>query len=121
MEPAFDLDALPPGPLRPRALTAARFLLRGPQFLEACRRRYGDLFTIQLNTGRTVVMAADPAVAKQVFTGDPDDLHAGAGNIVLKPLLGPRSVLLLDGPEHLRQRRLLLPSFHGDRMRAYGE
>jgi cytochrome P450 len=121
MEPALDLSALPPGPGRPRALTAARFLLRGPQFLTACRERYGDLFTIQLSAGRTVVVAADPAVAKQVFTGDPDTLLAGAGNVVLKPLLGPRSVLLLDGPEHLRQRRLLLPPFHGDRMRAYGE
>jgi cytochrome P450 len=121
MEPAVGRSALPPGPSRPRALTAARFLLRGPQFLESCRRRYGDMFTIRLSPQRTVVIAADPAVAKQVFTGDPDALHAGAGNVVLKPLLGPRSVLLLDGPEHLRQRRLLLPPFHGDRMRAYGE
>lgn len=121
MEPVADLDELPLGPRGPRALTAARFLLRGPAFLDACRRRYGDLFTIQLSAARTVVITADPDVAKQVFTGDPDDLHAGAGNVVLKPLLGPRSVLLLDGPEHLRQRRLLLPPFHGDRMRAYGE
>jgi cytochrome P450 len=121
MEPAVDLRVLPPGPTGPRALTAARFLLRGPHFLESCHRRYGDLFTIRLNTTRTVVIAADPAVAKQVFTGDPDALHAGAGNVVLKPLLGKHSVLLLDGPAHLRQRRLLLPPFHGDRMRAYGE
>jgi cytochrome P450 family 135 len=116
-----DLRSLPPGPRGPNALTAARFLLRGPRFLDACRERYGPVFTIRLNTGRTVVIAGDPAIAKEVFQGSPDDLHAGAGNIVLKPLLGGRSVLLLDGPEHLRQRRLMLPPFHGERMRAYGE
>ena len=116
-----DLSGLPPGPTGPSALVAMRFLLRGPKFLEQCRDRYGDVFTIRLNTGRTVVIAGDPAIAKEVFQGSPDDLHAGAGNVVLKPILGGRSVLLLDGPEHLRQRRLMLPPFHGERMRAYGE
>ncbi len=117
----IDRSVLPPGPGGPSALLAARFLLRGPQFLERCRDRYGDVFTIRLNTGRTVVIAGDPAIAKEVFQGSPDDLHAGAGNVILKPILGGRSVLLLDGAEHLRQRRLMLPSFHGERMRAYGE
>jgi cytochrome P450 len=121
MATAAELRTLPPGPRGPKSLIAARFLLRGPRFLETCQRRYGDWFTIRLNTGRTVVITCDPATIKEVFTGSPDDLHAGAGNIVLKPLLGPRSVLLLDGPEHLRQRRLMLPPFHGERMRAYGE
>jgi cytochrome P450 family 135 len=116
-----DLSSLPPGPTGPKALVAMRFLLRGPKFLEQCRDRYGDAFTIRLNTGRTVVIAGDPAIAKEVFQASPDDLHAGAGNVVLKPILGARSVLLLDGPEHLRQRRLMLPPFHGERMRAYGE
>ncbi|MGN6188092.1 MAG: cytochrome P450 [Conexibacter sp.] len=116
-----DMRTLPPGPKGPNALTAMRFLLRGPHFLEHCRARYGDAFTIRLNTGRTVVIVSDPAVVKEVFQGSPDDLYAGAGNVVLKPILGARSVLLLDGPEHLRQRRLMLPPFHGERMRAYGE
>ncbi len=119
--PEPDLRSLPPGPRGPSALVAMRFLLRGPQFLESCRDRYGDVFTIRLNTGRTVVIAGDPAIAKEAFQGSPDDLHAGAGNVVLKPILGARSVLLLDGAEHLRQRRLMLPAFHGERMRAYGE
>ncbi|MBS1870228.1 MAG: cytochrome P450 [Actinobacteria bacterium] len=117
----IDLSRLPPGPTGPSALVAMRFLLRGPHFLEACRDRYGPVFTIRLNTGRTVVIAGDPAIAKEVFQGSADDLYAGAGNVVLKPILGARSVLLLDGPEHLRQRRLMLPPFHGERMRAYGE
>ena len=117
----IDLSTLPPGPTGPSALVAMRFLLRGPKFLEACHDRYGDAFTIRLNTGRTVVIVSDPAIVKEIFQASPDDLHAGAGNVVLKPILGGRSVLLLDGPEHLRQRRLMLPPFHGERMRAYGE
>ncbi|HEX5145674.1 MAG TPA: cytochrome P450, partial [Conexibacter sp.] len=118
---AIDRDSLPPGPGGPSPLVAARFLLRGPHFLDACHARYGDCFTIRLNTGRTVVITADPAMTKEVFQSSGDDLHAGAGNVVLKPILGARSVLLLDGPEHMRQRRLMLPPFHGERMRAYGE
>ena len=56
---------------------------------------------------------------KQVFRGSPEQLRAGEANAPLGPVLGERSVLLLDGAEHLRQRRLMLPSFHGERMRAY--
>jgi cytochrome P450 len=118
---AIDMSTLPPGPKGPAGLVAARFLLSGPGFLDKCRERYGDVFTIRLNTGRTSIIAGDPAIAKEVFQASPDDLHAGAGNVILKPVLGSRSVLLLDGPEHLRQRRLMLPPFHGERMRAYGE
>jgi cytochrome P450 len=116
-----DLSILPPGPKGPNALTAMRFLMRGPRFLEDCHARYGNAFTIRLNTGRTVVIVSDPAAVKEIFQSSGDDLYAGAGNVVLKPILGARSVLLLDGPEHLRQRRLMLPPFHGERMRAYGE
>lgn len=117
----IDPSQLPPGPNGPRALVAARFLLRGPRFLEWCHDRYGPVFTVRLNTGRVIVIAGDPMIAKEVFQGGGEDLHAGAGNVILKPILGARSVLLLDGQEHLRQRRLLLPPFHGERMRAYAE
>jgi cytochrome P450 len=65
------------------------------------------------------VMVFDPALVKQVFQGAPDQLHAGEANVLLGPIVGQRSVLLLDGAQHLRHRRLLLPPFHGERMRAY--
>ena len=67
------------------------------------------------------MVVSHPDDVKQVFTGDPDVLHAGEGNAILRPLLGERSVLLLDGPEHMRERKTLLPPFHGERMQAYGE
>jgi cytochrome P450 family 135 len=113
--------ALPPGPSLPRPITVARFILRPTRFLDDCQRRYGDIFTVRLSSQRTVVITSDPELVREVFTGDPNVLRAGEGNVVLRPLLGSRSVLLLDGPEHLRQRRLLLPAFHGERMRHYRE
>ena len=96
-------------------------MLTPTRFLDACRRRCGDYFTLRPTPDREVVVTADPAAVKKVFTGDPNLLHAGEGNVTLAPLLGSGSVLLLDGAEHLRHRRLLLPPFHGERMRAYGE
>jgi cytochrome P450 len=96
------------------------WIARPIPFLERCSRRYGDLFTVRFPIG-TVAFTADPELIKQVFTGDPEVFHAGEANATpLEPLMGRNSVLLLDGPEHMRQRKLMLPSFHGERMQRYG-
>jgi cytochrome P450 family 135 len=79
------------------------------------------MFTYRLAHEGTWVFLSDPEAIKQVFTGDPRLLHAGAANIVLLPVLGEHSVLLLDEPEHMTQRKLMLPPFHGKRMQAYRE
>jgi cytochrome P450 len=89
--------------------------------MEECRDRYGDMFTYRLPHEGTWVMLSDPEAVKQVFTGDPRLLHAGEANIILLPVLGEHSVLLLDEPAHMAQRKLMLPPFHGKRMQAYGE
>jgi len=96
-------------------------MLTPTRFLQACHERCGDYFTLRPTPDREVVFTVDPAAVKKVFTGDPNLLFAGEGNVALAPLLGNGSVLLLDGAEHLRHRKLMLPAFHGDRMRAYGE
>jgi cytochrome P450 len=100
--------------------TAAWIARPGP-LMERCRERYGDAFTIRLPTTGTCVFVADPDAIKQVFTASPDLLRAGEGNQALEPVLGSRSLLLLDGRDHLRHRRLMLPPFHGDRLRGYGD
>ncbi len=97
------------------------FLLTPTRFLDACHADCGDFFTLRPARDREIVFTADPAAVRQIFTGDPETLHAGAGNVVLGPILGGGSILLLDGAEHLRHRRLMLPPFHGDRMRAHAE
>jgi cytochrome P450 len=96
------------------------WIARPISFLERCSNRYGDMFTVRFPIG-TIVFVSDPAIIKEVFTGDPDVLHAGEANAApLEPIMGKHSVLLLDGPEHMRQRKLMLPSFHGERMQSYG-
>jgi len=117
----IDESLLPPRPDLSRFMMTVGFMLTPTRFLDSCRRRCGDYFTLRPAGDRLLVITADPAAVKQVFTGDPDLLYAGEGNVPLAPILGPGSTLLLDGPEHLRHRRLLLPPFHGERMRKYGE
>src|ERR1700754_441363 len=112
---------LPPGPPRPHLLHTAGWILRPGPYARRLRARYGDAFTLHVDRRAPWVVLSHPDHVKQVFTGDPDVLHAGEGNAILRPLLGARSVLLLDGPEHLKERKLLLPPFHGERMQAYGE
>jgi cytochrome P450 len=87
--------------------------------VDACRRRYGDLVRFSTLFDSCFVMVFEPGLVKEVLRAPPEHLRAGEANAVLGPVVGERSVLLLDGAEHLRERRLLLPPFHGARMRAY--
>jgi cytochrome P450 family 135 len=113
------LDGLPPGPPLPRFVQTFAFVFAPAPFLDACRRRYGDVVTMGTLFDSKFVMVFDPDVVRQVFRGPHEQLRAGEANAPLGPVLGSRSVLLLDGDEHLRQRRLMLPAFHGERMREY--
>jgi cytochrome P450 len=103
----------------PSALQTLGWGARPLPFMERCRERYGDLFTLRIRNEFTWVFLSDPEDIKQVFTGDPNVLRAGEGNQVLEPVVGSRSVLLLDGPEHMTHRKLMLPPFHGERMQRY--
>ena len=92
-----------------------------PRFLSRTAARFGDIFTVRVPYLDPLVVISRPDLIKQVFQGDPKVFHAGEGNVVLKPILGARSVLVVDEGEHLWRRKLLLPPFHGERMRLYGE
>jgi cytochrome P450 len=115
------MHATPPGPRTPPILQVLRWLRRPIETMEECRRRYGDAFTLRFPGYAPLVFLSDPAAVRDVFAGSPDDLRAGEANRVLEPLVGPSSLLLLDGARHKRERRLLMPSFHGERMQLYGE
>ena len=115
---AMSATTLPPSPRMPPLLQTLLFVVAPGPFLSQIRRRYGDVVTFRTG-GYTFVMVSDPAAIKEVFTGSPHMLYAGEANRLLGPALGRRSVLLLDGDEHLRHRRLMLPPFHGRRMRTY--
>ena len=110
-----------PGPRLPALVQAIAFYARPIEFVEAARRRHGSCFRLDLPPFGELAYVADPDAIKAVFTGGADLYRAGQANWVLRPLLGDRSVLLLDGDEHLAQRRMLLPPFHGDAVRGYAE
>jgi cytochrome P450 len=108
------VSELPPGPRTP--LQTLGFWARPLSFLERCRARYGSRFTLKLLGTPPLVMVSDPEEIKQVFTAPADVLHPGEGARLLEPIVGPRSVILLDEGAHMEQRKLLLPAFHGERM-----
>ncbi len=111
---------LPPGPRLPRALQALGWTQRPLPFLERCRARYGDAFTLRIMHWGEWVVLADPADVKAVFTAG-DAVGVDLANPLLGPVLGPRSVMLMEEPEHLARRRLMLPSFHGAAVAADAE
>ncbi|EYF02909.1 cytochrome P450 [Chondromyces apiculatus] len=111
------MSGLPPGPpLAPLHLFAAA--IDTPRFFQACAERYGDPFTVLLPAGK-VVITGHPEGIREIFTADPSTFGT-LTQIPLQPVLGEGSMLLLAGQRHKRERRLLMPPFHGDRMRAYG-
>jgi cytochrome P450 len=114
-------DPLPPGPRMPSALQAVGWAERPLPFMERCHRRYGDIFTLRIRHAGTWVFLCDPEDVKRVFTADPGVLGVGEANSLLGPVLGSRSVMLLEEPEHMAHRKRMLPSFHGKLMERYGE
>ena len=112
--------SLPPGPRTPRALQTLRFMRDEPTYLDELHARHGDAFRIQVER-RPWNLLAHPDAIKQVFQAPPAVVHAGDANEILRNPLGRHSVLVLDEGEHMRQRKLLLPAFHGDRLREQRE
>ena len=113
------MSALPPGPAEPPLVQTLRWLLRPISFLESCRRRFGDAFSVSFLGFQTpMVMLSDPEAIRALYTVPGHTLPPGR-TIALQPIMGSRSLLLLEGREHLARRRLMLPPFHGERMRAY--
>ncbi len=94
-----------------------RWMFRPIPLMNRCRRRYGPLFSMRMGPA-AVVMIADPRLAKEVMAGDPGVFRAGDTNGLFRPVVGSHSILLLDGEEHMRHRRIMLPGFgrgHGQR------
>lgn len=111
---------LPPGPPLPTLVTTALWMRRPFDLLAWCARRYGHPFTLRIAGFPPWFVVYEPDAVKHVFADDGETFAAGKFNRSLAAMLGDRSVLMLDGSEHLRQRRLLLPPFHGERMQRYG-
>jgi cytochrome P450 family 110 len=111
---------LPNGPNSPALVQMLQWIFRPMQYMEECAKRYGDIFTMQLNA--PVVFVSNPEALQQILTSDTKEFAAPSDwNTVFEPMLGKNSVITVSGEVHHRQRQLLMPPFHGDRMRTYGQ
>ena len=111
--------ALPPGPRQPALLQTIRFLRDPLPIWRSATARYGQTFTLRIKGPGDLVFISDPPSLKRLFAADKVNTVAPGRNIILRPVMGPRSVLLISDEPHMRRRKLMLPPFHGERMRAY--
>ncbi|MDE5100914.1 MAG: cytochrome P450 [Trichodesmium sp. St16_bin4-tuft] len=115
---------LPDGPsLSPlqRRLRTWKFIFSPLSAIEERYSEYGDIFRTNTNSLYPFIYFCNPKAIQQIFTADPDTFTSGSINGILKYFVGLNSLLLQDGDRHKRQRKLLMPPFHGDRMRKYGD
>lgn len=115
------MSELPPGPRAPRLFQMLQWIFRPIPFMHSCAATYGNAFTIRFIATPPMVFVSEPDAIRQVFTGDPANLQAGRANRILKPIVGSNSILMLDGARHKRERKLLMPPFHGRRMHLYSQ
>jgi cytochrome P450 family 135 len=111
--------SLPPGPSWPGPVQTVWYTFAQPSFFADCRARFGDTWTLRLPSFPPLVVTRDRDAIRRLFTGDP--LVRRHGNDLFKSAFGERSVMLLDPAEHIERRRLELPPFHGQAVRAYTE
>ncbi len=104
-----------------RRISTIRWIFNPFKVLEERAKKYGESFTISKNTLPLVVYFTNPQAIEQIFTANSELFDTNSANDILLPLLGEHSMILLGGEKHQRQRKLLMPPFHGDRLRTYGE
>ncbi|MGN6253227.1 MAG: cytochrome P450 [Marmoricola sp.] len=117
-----DRSLLPPGPRWPALAQSIGLLRFRHRFVPAMARRYGDPFTVSvLPEDRHLVLFHRPEHVQEIFAGEPEVFHAGKGNAILGPVMGEHSLLLVDGAQHARARRMLMPAFTARAIRGYRE
>jgi cytochrome P450 family 110 len=109
------------GPKAPQLWQLIQWIAHPTQYLERNAHRYGDRFRGSFLRFPNIVFLSDPEALEKLFTDSPEQFDGGSANTLVRPILGNNSLLMLDGERHKRHRQLLMPPFHGDRMRAYGQ
>lgn len=120
--PNQTVTKLPDGPSEPQWFQSIWGVLNPIDYLETMQKRYGDIFLVPSFAGfPPQVIISNPQAIQEIFTAAPNLFESGLGNKIILPIVGSNSLILLDGERHLQQRKLLMPPFHGERMRAYGQ
>ena len=110
---------LPDGPKSPALLQSIKWIADPFKYLDDCRKHYGDIFTTRLLGFPTFVTICAPQGIQEIFRADPKFFDVRCGNEIFRPLLGDNSLFLLDGDRHKRERKLLMPPFHGEKVKSY--
>ena len=111
----------PAGPQAPRWLQKIQYTRDSITYMEAAAQRYGEIFNAPVIGNHPVVLfVSNPQALQRIFSNDTKQFVAPP-NQLLQPLVGDYSIFALEGSRHRRERRLLMPPFHGERMRTYGE
>lgn len=109
------------GPKTPAFVQTLQWIYDPLTTLDSRYQNFGDTFRVLGNQNPALLYFSSPDAIEAIFTAKPEQVSSAEGNEILKPLLGEHSLILLDGKKHQRQRQLLMPPFHGDRMKAYGK
>ena len=119
--PAAAIQPLP----NPVQLSSLRqlfnWITRPYPYLDECADKYGDAFTMRIFGFKPLVFLSDPQAVKEIFADNGTLFDAGRGNIILQPLMGDNSLLMMDGDRHKRERKMLMPPFHGGRVKSYAK
>jgi cytochrome P450 family 135 len=111
--------SLPPEPKSSPLIQTLRWSFRPLPFMQKCREEFGDSFSVKFMTfERPMVMISDPLAIKALYMEREHGLPPGR-EIILTPIVGARSLLVTEGADHLAHRKVMLPPFHGERMRSY--
>lgn len=105
----------------PRWMQTMRAMLNPLDNFKKVAKEYGDIFISEFASLPPQIVISNPQGIQELFTADSQLFDSGKGNFIIQPLVGANSLILLDGDRHLQQRKLLMPHFHGERMRAYGQ
>jgi cytochrome P450 family 110 len=105
----------------PNAIQLWQWITNPVKYLHSCDRQYGEIFTVHMSKMfNNIVFISNPAAIQQLLTSDTKQFAApGAMNQILKPFLGDQGIIMLDGQEHRQRRQLVMPTFHGDKIRGY--
>ncbi len=111
---------LPDGPKIPPLLQLIKWIAEPFEYFDDCGKRYGDIFTLRLFGFPPLVMIANPQGIQEIFSADAQSFDVGRANEILRPFFGDNSLVLLDGDRHKREKKLLMPPFHGEKVKSYG-
>ena len=109
------------GPSSSSFIQLLNWIFRPLDYQEECRKKYGDTFRLNLMGLPPFTVVSDPQGVRDIFTADTQKFDVGRTNGLAGSLLGDNSLVLLDGVEHRRQRKLMMPPFHGEKVRSYAQ